>query len=99
MYTTPRLDIRSEAGEMTHGLKALSVFSEDPGLVPSIHISSSQLPVTPGDLMPSSGFVDTWTHMIHIHTLRQIHIHIKSDYGSLNLLVLRQGLTIYACLT
>lgn len=42
----------TKVGEMAWGLRAYAVLAEDPIYVPSIHISNSQVPVTPDPGIP-----------------------------------------------
>lgn len=67
-----------KTGEMVRQWRALLIFTEDPGLTPSIYISSSQQPLTPGpdDPVPSSVLCG---HQAHTWSKALIHMN-KSFY-------------------
>ena len=52
---------------MAQHLRTLDALPEDPGSIPSTHIPSSQLAMTPvpKDLMPSSGFYQPLYTCVH----------------------------------
>ena len=64
---------------MAQWLRALAALSEDPGLIPSIHmVAHDHIYVTPatGDQMLSSGCCGHYRHIAHRHTCRpNTHTH------------------------
>jgi hypothetical protein len=69
----------TEAAKISQQLGALTVLSEDLGLIPSTHgVGHSLLQPhfleTQRPLLASAG---SWTYMVYMHTLGHIHIHIK----------------------
>jgi hypothetical protein len=73
IYRKTTENIQSRPGAMARRLRALVALAEDENKVLSTHVGSSQPPVIPSYLMPSSD-----SHMHEVHILIYMHTYIHT---------------------